>query len=30
MQRKQGGLVPVADALADLNGPVTAPRDASP
>ena len=30
MQRKQGGLVPVAEILADLHGPVTATRDASP
>ena len=30
MQRKQGGLVPVAETLADLHGPVTATRDASP
>ena len=29
MQRKQGGLVPVAETLADLHGPVTATRDAS-
>ena len=30
MQRKQRGWVPVADTLADLHGPVTATRDASP
>ena len=30
MQRKQGGLVPFAETLADLHGPVTATRDASP
>ena len=30
MQRKQGGSVPVAETLADLHGPVTATRDASP
>ena len=30
MQRKQRGLVPVAEILADLHGPVTATRDASP
>ena len=30
MQRQQDGLVPVAEALADLGGPVKALRDASP
>ena len=30
MQRKRGELVPVAEALADLGGPVQALRDASP
>ena len=30
MQRKQGTLVPVGETLADLHGPVTATRDASP
>ena len=30
MQRKQGGSAPVAETLADLHGPVTATRDASP
>ncbi len=30
MQRKQGALAPVAETLADLHGPVTATRDASP
>ena len=30
MQRKRGELVPVAEALADLPGPVQAIRDASP
>ena len=30
MQRKQGDLIPVGEALADLGGPVEAIRDASP
>ena len=30
MQRKRDGLVPVAEVLSDLNGPVAAIRDASP
>ena len=30
MERKQDGLVPIGDALADLGGPVKAIRDASP
>ena len=30
MQRKRGSLVPVAEVLSDLNGPVAAIRDASP
>ena len=30
MQRKQGGLVPIGEALANLPGPVKAIRDASP
>ena len=30
MQRKQGGLVPIAEAFSDLSGPVAALRDASP
>ena len=30
MQRKRDGLVPVAEVLSDLNGPVAAIRDTSP
>ena len=30
MQRKRGELVPVAEVLSDLNGPVKAIREASP
>ena len=30
MQRQRGELVPIAEALADLGGPVKAIRDASP
>ena len=30
MQRQRGELVPIGDALADLGGPVTALRDATP
>ena len=30
MQRQQGGLVPISEALADLGGPVKAIREASP
>ena len=30
MQRKRGELVPIGEALADLDGPVAALRDASP
>ena len=30
MERKQDGLVPIGEALADLSGPVAALRDASP
>ena len=30
MQRQRGGLVPIDDALADLDGSVKAVRDASP
>ena len=30
MHRKRDGLVPVAEVLSDLNGPVAAIRDASP
>ena len=30
MQRKRDGLIPVAEVLSDLNGPVAAIRDTSP
>ncbi len=30
MERKRDGLVPIAEALADLDGPVKAIRDATP
>ena len=30
MERKQDGLVPIAEAFSDLSGPVAALRDASP
>ena len=30
MQRKRDGLIPVAEVLSDLNGPVAAIRDATP
>ena len=30
MQRKRDGLIPVAEVLSDLNGPVAAIREATP
>ena len=30
MERKQNGLLPIGEALGDLNGPVKALREASP